>query len=184
MPYTAQDIPRPSSDTLRDTIPGWGADLDPRHRPSVPRERFDPDATGAHWDLPEAQPHAGGREKSVEHVAMPPVFGTSVPLRGVSGAVRRLAYDRFSEGRAAHWLLLLGADRIDAYGSQLRSLASPRPVPPLGTGLRTELGSGLDSRRDQGRADVKHQWLDPVVIAAPYIGLALTGRALWRRLRR
>ncbi|MEN3344934.1 MAG: hypothetical protein V7635_1510, partial [Arthrobacter sp.] len=40
MPYTADKHQRrESSEELRDRIPGWGADLDPKDRPAVPRER-------------------------------------------------------------------------------------------------------------------------------------------------
>src|SRR5690606_38750047 len=105
-PYVAGPARRPvDRDALRARIPGWGADLDPADRPSYPREVYDPAATGAHWDLPEAQPELRPRERSVEHARLTPVFGTSAPLHGASGAVRRLAYRRFSEGRAAHWFL-------------------------------------------------------------------------------
>jgi len=56
MAYTSQKpAPPQTSEQLRARIPGWGADLDPRDRPSVPRERFSPEATGAHWDYPELQ---------------------------------------------------------------------------------------------------------------------------------
>lgn len=183
MPYTADDVPRRSAEELRATIPGWGVDLDPSQRPSVPRERLDPGATGAHWHLPEPQDLLAPREQSVEHRRRPPVFGTSAPLHGVSGIIRGQAYARFGEARAAHWLLLLAADRVDAYGSQLRSVLTRRPVPPWGTGLRTEpTHHGLRSRR--GRVDVRHQWVDPFVVVAPWIGVGLGGRALVRRLRR
>lgn len=178
--YTPADLPRPSSEELRATIPGWGVDLDPRDRPSVPRERTDLE-TGAHWDLPEDQPHDGPRERSIEHLRLPPVFGTAQPLRGVSGAIRGYAYARFSEGRAAHWLLLLGAVRVEAYGSQLGSFASRRPVPPWGTGLRAELTHhGLRSRR--GRVDARHHLLDPLVVLAPYLATGLAVRTVWRRV--
>src|SRR3982751_4326255 len=107
MAYTAEKPPvKESSDALRATIPGWGADLDPRDRPSVPRERLDLAATGAHWSYPDTQEPEGYRERSIEHAKLTPVFGTAQPLKGLSGLIRRAAYDRFSEGRAAHWLLL------------------------------------------------------------------------------
>src|SRR5215210_7287256 len=112
MGYTAEK-PKlaESSDALRARIPGWGADLDRKDRPSVPRERFDPRASGAHWDFPERQPEHWPRERSIEHKFLTPVFGTSCPPTGVSGAIRRFAYAKYSEARAAHWLLLLAADR-------------------------------------------------------------------------
>ena len=76
-PYTPEkpQLSR-SSDQLRASIPGWGADLDPADRPAVPRERFDPTQAGAHWQVPERQPEQWPRERSVEHTQLPPVFGT------------------------------------------------------------------------------------------------------------
>lgn len=89
------------------------------------RERFDPSATGAHWEFPDRRPEGDQRrERSIEHGMLPPVFGTSQPLRGVSGAIRRLAYERFSEARAAHWLLLIAGDRVDAWESHVRCCAA------------------------------------------------------------
>ncbi|MDT5133954.1 MAG: hypothetical protein QOE41_3265, partial [Mycobacterium sp.] len=111
--YTSEHPPAPSSDELRERIPGWGADLDPGNRPSMQKLTLDPAQNGAHWDFPERQPEKWPRERSIEHRFLTPVFGTSTPPRGMSGAIRRFAY-RYSEGRAAHWLLLLGADRVDA----------------------------------------------------------------------
>jgi hypothetical protein len=177
--------PPPTREELRARIPGWGADLDPADRPSYPKLQYPAD-TGAHWDFPERQPGGEGRERSIEHAFVTPVFGTAQPLRGLSGGVRRFAYRRFSEGRLAHWLLLIVGDRIDAWGSHLRSFASGRPDVPA-SGLRGELTSGgLRSRR--GRSDARHQVLDPVVVAGPWVaGAAVTYtgvRRLVRALRR
>ena len=178
---------RETPEQLRARIPGWGADLDPADRPSHPKLRYDPESTGAHWRFPERQPGAEGRERSIEHAFVTPVFGTAQPLHGASGAIRRLAYARFSEGRLAHWLLLIVGDRVDAWGSHLRSFATLHPDNPVTeTGVRTELShDGIGSRR--GRSDVRHQLLDPVIVAGPWVaagGLALVAaRRLARALR-
>ena len=122
MPYTAdKPAPAESSDELRARIPGWGVDLDPKDRPSVPRERFDPNLSGAHWDFPERQPEKWPRERSNEHKFLTPVFGTSCPPKGVSSRMRKYAYARFSEGRVADWLIHVAADRVDSFGSHARS---------------------------------------------------------------
>ena len=173
-----------TADQLRARIPGWGADLDPADRPSVPRERTDL-STGAHWDVPERQKSTYPRERSVEHTTLPPVFGTAQPPHGLSGRIRRYSYARFGEARAAHWLLLIAADRVDAAGAHLRSFATTRPDNPLTeTGVLAETHRHpLASRR--GRVDVRHQWLDAVLVAGPWIagGIVLSGavRALRRR---
>ncbi|WP_315097761.1 hypothetical protein [uncultured Cellulomonas sp.] len=190
MPYTQDKPPLPeSSDQLRARIPGWGADLDPHDRPSVPRERFDPGATGAHWDFPDRQPELHPRERSVEHAQLTPVFGTSAPLHGLSGSLRRLAYARYSEARAAHWLILIAADRVDAAGSHVRSVFSAHPDNPLTeTGIRAELTHhGYASRAGSRRVDVRHQPADVLVVGLPWVlavgGSALVVRSLVRRLR-
>ena len=190
MPYTANKPPLPETvEQLRARIPGWGADLDPKDRPSVPRERFDPAASGAHWDFPERQPERWPRERSVEHEQLPPVFGTSCPPKGLSGVIRKLAYRRYSEGRAAHWLLLMAADRVDAGEEHLRSFATLRPDNPVTqTGVLSELKHRpIASRVGQKRADVLHQALDPAIVAGPWIaagGLAYAGVRAIRRARR
>lgn len=174
--------PPPSREELRARIPGWGVDLDPADRPAYPKLQYPAD-TGAHWDFPERQPENRPRERSVEHAFLTPVFGTAQPPKGLSGVVRKYAYARFSEGRLAHWLLLVAGDRIDAVEHRVRSLASTRPDVPA-TGLRSELGSGgLRSRR--GRSDARHHLIDPVVVAGPWLaagGAVVVGvRRLARR---
>jgi hypothetical protein len=172
MAYTPQKPPLPeTTEQLRARIPFWGVDLDPRDRPSVPKLQFQEDLSGAHWELPDQQPEKAPRERSIEHAALTPVFGTAQPLHGVSGAIRRLAYDRYSEGRLAHWLLLVAGDRVDAWGAHLRSFATLRPDNPITeTGVRAEFThSGLRSRLGTTRTDRVHHPLDPVVVAGPWV---------------
>lgn len=165
----------PGREELRARIPGWGVDLDPADRPSYPKLQRGLD-TGAHWDFPDRQPGGEGRERSIEHAFVTPVFGTAQPLSGLSGVVRRFAYARFSEGRLAHWLLLVVGDRIDAAEHRVRSFASTRPDVPA-TGVRAEFThGGLRSRR--GRSDARHHLIDPVVVAGPWVagaGAAVLG---------
>jgi hypothetical protein len=187
MPYTASKPGRtPSSEELRARIPGWGADLDAADRPAFPREQPGI-STGAHWDLPEQQPSRGGeREKSVEHERMTPVFGTAQPLHGVAGRVRRFAYQRYSEGQAAHWLLLVVGDRIDAVTAHAKSFFSRHPDDPITqSGVLGERGRRpLASRFGRGRVDLKHAWLDPILVVGPWVLAAVlvfkAGRAIVR----
>jgi len=171
----------PSSDELRRTIPGWGVDLDPANRPSYPKEIAA--ETGAHWDFPERQPERFAREKSTEHKFLTPVFGTAQPLRGLSGAIRRYAYT-FSEGRMAHWLLLIAGDRVDVIESRLAAALSGRPDNPIAeTGVMREFkDQAYRTRFGQHRADLKHQPIDLVLWAAPYVaigaGLYAVARAM------
>jgi hypothetical protein len=174
-----------SSDQLRARIPGWGADLDPADRPAVPRERFDLDS-GAHWDFPERQEERAPRERSVEHAFLTPVFGTAQPLRGLSGKVRTHAYERYSEARAAHWLLLVLGDRIDAIEHHASSLVSARPDNPITeTGVLSEFRRhGLRSRVEGHRVDWVHQPLDPVLVAGPWLLAVIGGVAAATVVRR
>lgn len=172
MAYTAaKPITPPSADELRARIPGWGADLDPADRPSFPQERSDLPATGAHWDFPERQRMDSRRERSIEHKFLTPVYGTAQPLHGVSGAIRRYAYRRFSEARAAHWLLLVLGDRVEAVGAHARSLLSARPDNPVTqTGVLSEpRHRPISSRYGRGRIDQSHTWMDPIIVAGPWV---------------
>jgi hypothetical protein len=178
--------PPPSREELRARIPGWGADLDPADRPSNHRLNYAPDTTGAHWDFPERQPEKWPREHSIEHAFVTPVFGTAQPPKGLSGAIRKFSYATYSEGRLGHWLLLILADRVDAWEEHLRSLATLRPDDPITeTGVRSEFThGGLASRYGTKRTDWRHQILDPVVVAGPWVVAALGVRRLVRAVRR
>jgi len=178
--YTPAHPLVPDSDELRARIPGWGADLNKEDRPSVPKLKFL--ETGAHWDFPERQPEKWPRERSVEHRFLTPVFGTAQPPRGLSGAMRRYGY-KFSEGRAAHWMILLYADRVDAGEQHLRSLLSLRPDNPVTeTGFKAEFTHhGIRSRFARKRVDLKHMWMDPLIVAGPWIMAVFLARKLFKR---
>jgi hypothetical protein len=181
--------PPPSRDELRARIPGWGVDLDPADRPSHPKLQYPAD-TGAHWEFPDRQPETFPRERSIEHAMLTPVFGTAQPRKGLAGAIRTYAYERFSEGRAAHWLLLVAADRVDAIEAHLASFGTMRPDNPITeTGVKGELThNGWSSRVGTGRSDVRHHVVDPVLVAGPWLAAAgavvVGGRRLVRALTR
>jgi hypothetical protein len=185
MTYTSDKPPLPeSSDQLRARIPGWGIDLDPRDRPSVPR--LQRPVTGAHWEFPERQTENQPRERSIEHEFLTPVFGTSCPPHGLSGLIRRHAYKTYSEARAAHWLLLLAADRIDSLGSSVRSFASTRPDNPITeTGIRAEFRDQRHrSRVGRNRADTRHYLLDPIIVGGPWVARLVVGGLALRAVLR
>ena len=180
MPYTAERPRTPSSEELRARIPGWGVDLDPKDRPSYPKEDVTR-ATGAHWDFPERQVQHWPREKSPEHKFVTPVFGTACPPKGLSGMIRKYAY-RLSEGRATHWLLLIAADRIDVMESRVQGVAELHPDNPITeSGILAEKHyHGIRSRRGR-RADVVHHPMDYALAIVPY---ALLGYATYKLVRR
>ena len=102
-----------SSDAPTDVSNGWGADHSPFERPGIPQEVDPPQPlASAHWLEPEQQV-ATQRPLVGQGLSLTPVFSSAVPVRGVSGALRRLAY-RVPDYRARRWLLLMVADRVDA----------------------------------------------------------------------
>ena len=76
------------------------------------RRRFAEDRAGFTWERPTQQPGYENILHSNERPDVTRVFGTSAPLSGVSGMIRRCAF-HYSEGRFAHWALLLVADRVN-----------------------------------------------------------------------
>jgi len=133
---TTQD--RQSID-LSDRIAGWGSDLDPAVRPGVPRDKAPELGSELLYpaDIPQQQPTVR-IHKSTEHGRLTPVFGTSCPPKGLSGKMRDAAY-KYSEGKFAHWLMLMAADRVDVVEDVASDLAQMR-VPNLvkEMGLKSE----------------------------------------------
>lgn len=94
-------------------IKGWGIDIDPDNEPTYPMKKYTgDDHKRIHYDKPPQQYYDTEILHSVERPGLPAVFGTSVPPSGLSGMIRRYAF-KFSEGRFAHWLPLLLADRVN-----------------------------------------------------------------------
>jgi hypothetical protein len=134
---TTFEAPRTPVDTSK--IPGWGVDADPDNDPTYPyRERENDDHSGK-WQRPPQQPVDVEVLQSIEHKQRPAVVGTSTPPSGISGALRRLAYTK-SESNLLHWMLLLGADRINMVEGVVQDLARAKvPNIPGEMGMRSEL---------------------------------------------
>ncbi|HEX2540984.1 MAG TPA: hypothetical protein VHM00_07860 [Caldimonas sp.] len=111
---------------LAGKIDGWGSDLDHARRPGVPRDKAPELGAESLYPPIEAQVARIKIHKSNEHGQMPPVFGTSCPPQGLSGAIRDFAY-RFSEGQLPHWLTLLLADRVNVVEGLVDDLARLQP---------------------------------------------------------
>jgi len=167
-PRTADGVPRPP---LRREdyahIAGWGADLDRSLRPAVPMERMPPrlDRVPAR----QQQPLNVEVLHSNERPGITPVFGSTVPPRGLSGGMRRLAF-RFSENDVRHWLTLLAADRVQVVEGLLSDLAHGH-VP----NVYAEMG---------GRAELKYNPAGAARKAVFLVALAGIGYGLWRLSRR
>lgn len=89
-------------------------DADPQSRPGVP-------LVGESTLSP---PPLAQQAPSIEVLVAPgrpltPVFGTSVPPRGLSGAIRRMAY-KIPEHKAYRWMLLILGDRVDVWEHRVR----------------------------------------------------------------
>lgn len=149
-------------------IPGWGVDLDPADRPAYPKERMPARLPGLHWDEPEQQHSNVEVLCSTERDSqLTPVFGTTVPPRGASGAMRRAAF-RFSENDLRHWLLLLAADRTNVVEGLACDLARGHVPNILG-----EMGIGAAWKYDRAG-----------VLKKAAIGVAVVGLLVLARRRR
>ncbi len=112
------------------TILGWGVDADLNNDPTWPmRDRAYDDSPGMNWVRPPQQAEKVEVLTSIEYNFRPAVFGTAAPPSGLSGWVRRGAF-KFSESRWTHWLMLMGADRINVVEGVVHDLAHGK-VPNL-----------------------------------------------------
>ncbi len=114
-------------------IEGWGADLDPAARPGVPMERPPHPVGAAHWVEPPRQASEVPVFKHKGLKELTPVFGTAAPPKGLSGLIRKLAYEAPTH-QTRHWLLLLMADRVDVVERMLARV--PALIPGASVGRR------------------------------------------------
>ncbi len=121
------------------SVVGWGVDANPQNDPTYPyRDRSKDEGLTKDWRRPTQQVSDVEVLHSIEHVRTPAVFGTSSPPRGLSGAIRRLAF-RWSESNWLHWLMLMGADRIDVVEGVVEDLGRGKvPNIPAEMGARAE----------------------------------------------
>ncbi len=119
-------------------VPGWGVDADPRNDPTYPyRVRGDDSGPAKAWERPTQQRPQVEVLRSIEHNRLPAVVGTSTPPSGLSGMMRRAAF-RYSESDWTHWLMLLGADRVNVVEGLLADAARGRiPNIPAEMGIRS-----------------------------------------------
>ncbi|MFP2905015.1 hypothetical protein ACLESD_08165 [Pyxidicoccus sp. 3LFB2] len=127
--------------------PWWGVDLDHSRRPGVPSHREPQPFPNTRFPLERqpgvpASPMHGRTNKQ-----MPPVFGTSTPLRGLSGAIRRFAYSK-PDHYPSHWLLKLLGDKVDSLEYRAKKVL-PFALPLAG--LAYIVSSHLSESRGNGR---------------------------------
>lgn len=105
-------------------IPGWGIDADPENEPTYPMKNYTgDDHNRINYERSEQQPQDVEILTSNERPAITRVFGTSVPPSGLSGMIRRYAFQH-SEDRYRHWIPLILADRINVFEGIVEDIAS------------------------------------------------------------
>ncbi|WP_407430394.1 hypothetical protein [Arcticibacter sp.] len=92
---------------------GWAIDADPKNDPTYPmKKRSNEEHKGYTWERPTQQFVDIEVLHSNERPNVTAVFGTSTPPSGLSGMIRRKAF-QYSENHYGHWLPLILADRIN-----------------------------------------------------------------------
>jgi hypothetical protein len=93
-------------------VKGWGVDADPKNDPTYPmKHRNDGEHAGYSWERPPQQQTDVEILHSNERPNVTATFGTSTPPAGLSGMIRRAAFN-FSENSYGHWVPLMLADRV------------------------------------------------------------------------
>lgn len=119
-------------------IPGWGVDCNPKDLPSYPLVQEYDNTKGIKWNRPHQQPEEVEVLMSLERPIPSAVIGTSVPPRGLSGAIRRFAF-KYSEDKYRHWVPLILADRINVVEGIFSDLFHGKiPNIPAELGARSE----------------------------------------------
>jgi hypothetical protein len=106
------------------TVKGWAVDADPENDPAYPMKIRDTtvDHAGYTWDRPDKQPVNVEVLHSNERPNVSAAFGTTLPPSGLSGLIRRAAFNH-SEDRYRHWLPLMLADRVQMVEGVLDDIA-------------------------------------------------------------
>jgi len=144
-------------------IKGWGVDADPENDPSYPMKVRKPevDHAGYSWERPQQQPVDVEVLHSNERPNVAATFGTSVPPSGLSGLIRRAAFN-YSEDSYGHWLPLMLADRVQVVEGVLQDLATGHVPNIFG-----ELGWKAEWKHDRARV-VKKVAIGGAVALAVY----------------
>lgn len=94
-------------------INGWGIDADSKNEPTYPIKNYTgDDHKRINWERPPLQQPTVEVLHSNERPSYSAVIGETTPPSGLSGKLRRYAF-QFSESSYGHWLPLLLADRIN-----------------------------------------------------------------------
>ena len=104
-------------------VKGWGVDADTENDPTYPMRRRENEGQKDYtWERPPQQPVDVEVLHSNERPNVAATFGTSTPPSGLSGVIRRFAFN-YSENSYAHWLPLMLADRVGVVEGVLEDLS-------------------------------------------------------------
>jgi len=115
LPVASEDLTLSSQDF--ELLPERAVDAEKSRRPGNPMEREPAPLANAHWLEPDQQPAVPGLLVDPSR-KLTATFGTQHPPRGLSGVLRRAAY-QLPDYRARRWAILMFADRVDALESRL-----------------------------------------------------------------
>ncbi len=118
------DQPITSASTPPPPLPGRPepADLDPKFRAGVPKLRRPEPLPGSRSPIRKQESAVPVYMHRRPHKTFPPVFGTAVPPKGLSGLMRKAAY-RYPDHVMRHWTMLIAADRVDMIEHEARKYA-------------------------------------------------------------
>ena len=152
-------------------VNGWGADLDPANRPSFPKELPSDVKTVrgevTSWQTPRTRIHV-----SNEHPNLTPVFGESVPAKGLSGLLRDYAFE-YGEATNRHWMTLLLADRVLVLESLVGGLFTGKPdnyIREKGWSAKLKYHS---SNTLQKQKQQTLMWVGGTILGAVVVGVVL-----------
>ncbi|MDR6733522.1 MULTISPECIES: hypothetical protein [Sphingobacterium] len=141
-------------------IKGWGIDFDPKNDPTYPiKKRNNQEHQGYSWQRPPLQEETVEILHSVERPNLTAVYGTGNPPKGLSGAIRRIAF-KYSESSYGRWLPLVLADRVDMLEGVVEDIAKGH-LP----NIAKELGLGAEWKYN------KKAFIGKTVVAGLLIGL-------------
>lgn len=118
--------------------PTHAIDAPRARRPGVPEMKKPAPVGSSHWTQPDKQTPSGEILKDPNREELTATFGTGPEPSGLSGALRRVAYG-IPDYRVKRWLLLLVADRVDAFEYNLVRLP-PSPMVMAALGAATAYG--------------------------------------------
>jgi hypothetical protein len=145
-------------------IKGWAIDADPENEPNYPYKIYTgDDHKRLDWERPPLQEKTVEILHSTEHERTPAVFGTVVPPSGLSGTIRRKAFE-YSENMLRRWLLLMFADRVNEVEGLMEDLKD-RSLPHVWK------EKGFDALWEHDKKELGQRALGTAIVVGAAVGL-------------